>query len=384
MGYINLAVIFIIVVLVPLTLTIFNLIHLVRPAKKFLPRRILTELGTIFGGGMLTCLLLSFADVTSADWTTVLANRQTHSPIAPEQMPTSIAILVFAVSGYFVLRFVRLEKMPPLLAATAIGAMYMGVIWWGVFVYQLSLSSIVIPIAFYFFNLCLIVAAVVRDVVKAWQTIDEKKMPEQKLGGRRPWTNRLRHFLYSSHNWPWLGAVAILPLSGLLLILLLLFGQGPDAAVKMFTDTADWRLSQRIPPPNVYFDEHYLCTVAAGGHPFLVKPIRYGERHGHRVIVNRQLATANAFEDLLAERLPRFHRRIRAFYDAWGYPIARHIRRPWLADLVYLVMKPAEWLFILILYCFDVDPETRIAMQYLPQRKRINFDETISESHSNL
>ena len=87
--------------------------------------------------------------------------------------------------------------------------------------------------------------------------------------------------MYSSHNWPWLGAVAILPLSGLLLILLLLFGQGPDAAVKMFTDTADWRLSQRIPPPNVYFDEHYLCTVAAGGHPFLVKPIRYGERHGH-------------------------------------------------------------------------------------------------------
>jgi len=272
----------------------------------------------------------------------------------------------------------------PLLAATAIGAMYMGVIWWGVFVYQLSLSSIIIPIAFYFFNLCLIVAAVVRDVVKAWQTIDEKKMPEQKLGGRRPWTNRLRHFLYGSHNWPWLGAVAILPLSGLLLILLLLFGQGPDAAVKMFTDTADWRLSQRIPPPNVYFDEHYLCTVAAGGHPFLVKPIRYGERHGHRVIVNRQLATANAFEDLLAERLPRFHRRIRAFYDAWGYPIARHIRRPWLADLVYLVMKPAEWLFILILYCFDVDPETRIAMQYLPQRKRIIFDETISESHFNL
>ena len=44
-----------------------------------------------------------------------------------------------------------------------------------------------------------------------------------------------------------------------------------------------------------------------------MKPIRYGERHGHRVIVNRQLATANAFEDLLAERLPRFHRRIRAF-----------------------------------------------------------------------
>ena len=272
--------------------------------------------------------------------------------------------------------------MPPLLAATAMayvhGSDLVGRLCLSIVSEQHCYSH-----RFHFFNLCLIVAAVVRDVVKAWQTIDEKKMPEQKLGGRRPWTNRLRHFCTVLIT-GLAGAVAILPLSEFpLLILLLLFGQGPDRPLRC-SPILPIGVCPKESRRRMSILMNIILYCRSRGHPFLVKPIRYGERHGHRVIVNRQLATANAFEDLLAERLPRFHRRIRAFYDAWGYPIARHIRRPWLADLVYLVMKPAEWLFILILYCFDVDPETRIAMQYLPQRKRINFDETISESHSNL
>lgn len=94
-------------------------------------------------------------------------------------------------------------------------------------------------------------------------------------------------------------------------------------------------------------------------------------RHGHCIVVNRQLLIANAFEQLLEEKMPRSHRFIRNNYDKYGYPIARHIKNAWQADVIYIFMKPAEWLFLLILYLVDVKPENRIALQYItkPDKK---------------
>ena len=83
-------------------------------------------------------------------------------------------------------------------------------------------------------------------------------------------------------------------------------------------------------------------------------------------MVNRQLCVANAFEQLLEERTPRFHRALRSFYDTYGYPVSRHIKTPFSADVIYLIMKPLEWLFVVVLYLFDEKPEDRIAKQYLP------------------
>jgi hypothetical protein len=154
------------------------------------------------------------------------------------------------------------------------------------------------------------------------------------------------------------------PLLGLLIGLLTLLGQAPNAIIQAWTQTSDWNLSQQIAPQNIYYDEHYLCTVAAGGHRKLVKPLRRGVRHGHDVVVNRQLCVANAFEQILEEYTPRFHRAVRHFYDRYGFPIAKLIHSPYTADLIYLVMKPLEWLFLLVLYLVDIHPEDRIALQY--------------------
>ncbi|MEE3497253.1 MAG: DUF6688 family protein, partial [Butyrivibrio sp.] len=124
--------------------------------------------------------------------------------------------------------------------------------------------------------------------------------------------------------------------------------------------------SQRVAPQNLYYDEHYLCTVAAGGHRKIVKPLRMGERHGHKVIVNRQLMIANAFENVLEEKTPKMHRLIRNFYDKYGFPIADYIRMNKVAcDITYIVMKPLEWLFLIVLYLVDVNPENRIVVQYM-------------------
>lgn len=90
-----------------------------------------------------------------------------------------------------------------------------------------------------------------------------------------------------------------------------------------------------------------------------------GVRHGHPVVVNRQLCIANAFEQVLEEKTPRFHRFLRRNYDRYGYPFAKHIKKKWAMDLIYYLMKPLEWIFLLVLYLVDRKPENRIAMQYI-------------------
>ena len=72
--------------------------------------------------------------------------------------------------------------------------------------------------------------------------------------------------------------------------------------------------------------------------------------HGHEVVVNRQLCIANAFEEVIQEKTPRFHRAIRSFYDKYGFPVAKLIKHKWSADIVYILMKPLEWIFLIVLY----------------------------------
>ncbi len=170
--------------------------------------------------------------------------------------------------------------------------------------------------------------------------------------------------LKDAKRWPAIALIMTIPLLGILICILMIFGQAPDAAIKAFTETADFRLSQKIPPQQLYYDEHYLCTVAAGGDAKIVKPLRMGIRHGHPVVVNRQLCIANAFEQVLEERTPKFHKLVRSVYDTYGFPVARLIRTKRAADIVYFIMKPLEWAFLVILYMSDVNPEDRIAMQY--------------------
>jgi hypothetical protein len=139
----------------------------------------------------------------------------------------------------------------------------------------------------------------------------------------------------------------------------------PSAALDVFARTCSHTFSAL--PLQVRYEHcgHYLCTVAAHGHPSLVGPERLGVRHGQVIIVNRQLAVANAFEDLLHARFPRFGRAARVCYDRLAIPICGWVKNRWLADLVYLAMKPAEWLFYLTLLVLDPQsPEARIERMY--------------------
>ncbi len=100
---------------------------------------------------------------------------------------------------------------------------------------------------------------------------------------------------------------------------------------------------------------------------------------GKPIICNRQLLVANAFEELLEQNLPALHRPIRALYDKAGNFIHRYygvFNNKWLADLVYVLMKPLEWVFVVVLYAADRNPENSIAQQYMDwndRKKLINY-----------
>ena len=66
--------------------------------------------------------------------------------------------------------------------------------------------------------------------------------------------------------------------------------------------------------------------------------------------------------------MPNLHRNVRNFYDRYGFPVAKMIRSPNIADVIYIMMKPLEWIFLAVIYMTDVKPENRIAVQYLPKR----------------
>ncbi len=83
----------------------------------------------------------------------------------------------------------------------------------------------------------------------------------------------------------------------------------------------------------------FIVTAASRGHEWMVRTWR--DDSGR--IVNRQLLTFWQWEALLAAKAPGMHRALRAVYNRCAPLLARCIMFPWMADVLYLLLKPAEW-----------------------------------------
>ena len=94
----------------------------------------------------------------------------------------------------------------------------------------------------------------------------------------------------------------------------------------------------------------FIVTAAARGHRAIIGPHRPVVRHGRTREANSQLIAFWEFERLWQSRLPRLHRAFRACYNRIGPMIARRVCGPFLADAVYLVLKPAEWGAMFVLW----------------------------------
>ena len=177
--------------------------------------------------------------------------------------------------------------------------------------------------------------------------------------------------------------ILALPIFTIIVSFLLLFGQKPDSIIRAFTDTYKHGFSELdYLCANVRCGGHFLCSVAANGHSEIVKPVRYGERGGSKIICNRQLLIANAFEELIEEYLPKSHKIIRKNYNKVGNLVHKHygiFNNKFIADSVYFLMKPLELIFIITLYTFDSKPENRIAKQYLSRKDRVEIKNEMQE-----
>ncbi|MBP5581927.1 MAG: hypothetical protein J6X85_09125 [Ruminococcus sp.] len=324
-------------------------------------------LGALFSYIWTDIFLISFR-TTSIDYDEPAYVGYFHNVLHSEYGITVKITLFIALVSLTVIASFNPEKIPPLPQALCFGFTVLGEILFIFVIIQFAInySVFILPLAFYLVNVIIATAKLTRRYITAHleykanhDTVYRFKIAEkleEKLSGEAALT--AFHFLM------------ILPAALILIILYVILGQGPDGVIKAFTMTADWTFSKQIPPPPIDYEGHYLCTVAAGGHEKIVKPVRYGKRRGETIVVNRQLLASNAFEDLIMERTPRFHRAVRGFYDKHGYPVSKLITTRTRADVVYFVMKPLEWMFILFLYTFDTHPENRIAVQYSDYHKK--------------
>lgn len=354
--------------LVPLKLTINNIKSLFAKDPKNNWRN---DMITIFWGLICSATLLSFDnDITLDDFDTAIFPHELHTFLHSEYGITIDITIFLAYLGLIILCLIKPEKLSPIVSAVSIASLFPGAVA-AIFIYiQLAKNlSLFDNLMLYLnpINLLMIAARQIRFHI----TEHVRLVNERETQFRSKFAARLSKIMSKVSSMTIFCFLLILPIAAILEILFILLGQGPDGFIKAFTMTADWTFSTQIPPPPMEYEGHYLCTVAAGGHKKVVKPLRCGKRLGATIVVNRQLLAANAFEDMIKEKLPRFHRAVRSFYDKHGYPISRHITTPCRADAVYILMKPLEFIFVAALYLFDAHPENRIAVQYSDYRGEI-------------
>ena len=356
----------------PILVTLINITYLVkRPNDKLAVKneKVIMEL-TISIGALYSMLIMSFSDISWKDWNEQLYNNQLHTPIATNHVLIIIMFAVVGIIGFASLYNSNVNKTPPLRFVLSISCIYLGFIVsaiWFIQTIPMKLDRFFkaeLFVGLYVINLWILAAKLIGQKVYDYDNIHS--FNSESLSG-------LKGMISNAKKWPIVAFILMWPLMGIIISISILFGQSYDSIIRAWTDTSDWTLSQYVAPPNIEVGEHYLCTAATRGHSIIVKPTRLGLRGSNIIVVNRQLCVANSFEQLIEERTPFFHKKIRGFYDSYGLPIAKLMKSPYVSDFVYLMMKPLEWLFVIVLYVFDNNPERRIATQYLPNVDKENL-----------
>lgn len=355
----------------PIVLTGFNFRHFRNDRNDI--HAVQIDLITIFAGGIYYLLLLSVigdgihSGISGKDYTEATYPNEYHAILHSEYSAIIQWVMVIGFISMILLCVRKPYKTPPLQSALCIAFTAIMLLLFGIIQVQMicNFESDFIMFYLYYVNLIIISARRIHYHI----TEQVRLANEHETVFRTKAGEKLHKIMSTVSGMTKFSFMLILPIAIICEILYILLGQGADGFIKAFTMTADWTFSTQTPPPPLEYHGHYLCTVAAGGHEKVVKPVRYGIRRNQKITVNRQLLIANAFEDLISERFPKSHRRIRNFYDKYGYPVSRHITTRTRADIVYIFMKPLEYIFLGVLYMFDIQPENRIAVQYSEYKK---------------
>jgi hypothetical protein len=105
----------------------------------------------------------------------------------------------------------------------------------------------------------------------------------------------------------------------------------------------------------------FIATAASRGHSVVVGTRRRVRHDGQDREANQQLMTLWNLEDLWARRAPNGHARFRKVYNVVGPMVAARVASPFVADVVYLALKPVEITARIILTNEPKDEEERRA-----------------------
>jgi len=284
-----------------------------------------------------------------------------YTPFASKHLPTLIVFFVLAIFGLIKLWY-KGRQLPPLLFSLFVVFILIGIPISMAVIVQTSSNTEKSDETFLF--ALLPTAYMITSITVLAKVIYAEAVVASTKTYRNKFLNSLNQKLADTKKQPLLILAMLVPVFAVAAAILMLFGQDANSITKVFTETTTWTFSQKTHPPFLGHEGHYLCTVAVCGTPEIVKPLRLGKRHGHEIIVNRQLLIANAFEELIQENAPALHKVIRDFYDKYGYPLSRKITTAKASNLVYLLMKPLEYFFLMVLYLFVAKPEEKINKQY--------------------
>ncbi len=298
-------------------------------------------------------------------------------PFKIGSLPTVYTIYISALVAYFSLKYF-LHQLSPIIKAILMCFLLIGLFYCialCIHFAAFTAQSFIIPI---FLGplispfICLFLIVRMFRIIYHFQKID---ISVADYTNTSPWIKLIIVFI-EQPIWKKniLLFVASLPVIVVMQVILYLFGQAPDSIITHFTESCGFILSNT--QDCSCGGDHYLCSIAANGSKKLVKPSRLGFRQNKIIKVNRQLLIANAFENWLEEYTPKTHKVIRNFYDNCGISVNKWSKRKKVANIIYILMKPLEWLFLLWLYLFDKNPETRIAKQYLPKQQLEKFIKT--------
>ena len=193
---------------------------------------------TLVLGVLYSLLLLDFTDFTFSDWTVTLHNAQKHTPIWTEGALTVLIFAAVGILGYLFLSCSRISKVPPLITVLEIAAMYLGMLQCILWVIQIiRLEAVYLYLCLFPLNCILIGIKVIRQKMIEWgkTQCEEVKKDGSVNRFRNRYLDWMNRHLERSSVWPAAAFLLMWPLLGIIICVLLLFGQRPDSAVRAWT-----------------------------------------------------------------------------------------------------------------------------------------------------
>ncbi|SFB67170.1 hypothetical protein SAMN02910406_00160 [Ruminococcus albus] len=157
-------------------------------------------------------------------------------------------VVVLGFIGYFILLYNKANKLSPLLSALSIGTVVILNIFQIAYAFQISvhLQDSNKLIYLYHANILLMSARVIYRHMKEQVEIFRNRLTENEDHKK---VGHISNKIDSLSKYSLFIFVVFLLLVALIELIFVLLGQGLDAPIKAFTETADWKFSKYIKPP---------------------------------------------------------------------------------------------------------------------------------------